>query len=64
MFKFVLIFKFVISKENGTLENMVCIRSKNHINVVNLIDKYEARFQTAQASVDWRLEQVCFLFAV
>ena len=38
---------------------MVCLRSKNHINVVNLIDKYEARFQTVQASgVDWRLEQV------
>lgn len=37
---------------------MVCIRSKNHTNVVNLIDKYEARFQTVQASgVDWRLEQ-------
>jgi len=35
---------------------MVC-KGKNHINIVNLLDKYERRFQANSSNHDWRLGQ-------
>lgn len=33
-------------------------RSKNHINIMNLLSKCEYRFQLINDKCDWRLEQV------
>ena len=36
---------------------MISNKSRNHIKIINLIDKYENRLQNS-TNHDWRLEQV------